>query len=122
MNSLVPNMGTCHTVGVRVIARNTLVRFADSLAGHRDQRAVKAALEAWFHEVVRARWSTSADVKRSYANASVLTAERVVFNIKGNDYRLVTAIDFRRQIVFIKWLGRHAAYDNIDARTVQYGD
>jgi mRNA interferase HigB len=107
---------------VRVIARSTLVRFIESLAGHREQRAVKAALEAWFHEAVAAEWRSSAEVKESYANASILDAERVVFNIKGNDYRLVTAIDYRRQIVFIKWLGTHAAYDKIDARTIQYGD
>ena len=49
-------------------------------------------------------------------------AERVVFNIKGKDYRLVTAIDYRRGIVFIKWLGAHKDYDKIDARTVQYDD
>ena len=48
--------------------------------------------------------------------------ERVVFNIKGNDYRLVTAIDYARQAVFIKWIGTQAEYDEIDVRTVQYGD
>lgn len=106
---------------VRIVARSTLTRFIESLAGHREQRAVRAALEAWFHEVSQAEWSSSADVKKSYANASVLEAERVVFNIKGNDYRLVTAIDYRRKIVFIKWLGAHADYDKIDARSVQYG-
>ena len=46
---------------------------------------------------------------------------RVVFNIKGNDYRLVVAINYRRQIVFIKWLGTHADYDKIDVKTVRYG-
>ncbi len=61
-------------------------------------------------------------MKQSYANASILGRERVVFNIKGNHYRLVTAIDYRRKIVFIKWLGKHSDYDKIDARTVQYGD
>jgi len=45
-----------------------------------------------------------------------------VFNIKGNDYRLIAAFDYKRKIVFFKWLGTHAAYDNIDARTVQYGN
>ncbi len=107
---------------MRVIARCTLTRFVESLSGRREQPAVKSALQAWFHEAVRADWASSADLKRSYANASILGAERVVFNIKGNDYRLITAIDYRRRIVFIKWLGTHAAYDKIDARTVQYGD
>jgi mRNA interferase HigB len=93
----------------------------DSLAGQKDQRAVKAALDAWFQEVERAEWCHPADVKTSYATASILSNERIVFNIKGNDYRLVTAVDYRRHTVFIKWIGSHAAYDQIDARTVQYG-
>jgi mRNA interferase HigB len=61
-------------------------------------------------------------LKRSYRTASVISNDRVVFNIKGNDYRLVTAIDYRRQIIFVKWLGSHRAYHEIDARTVKYGD
>jgi len=105
-----------------VIARRTLLRFVMSLKGQQGQKAVKAALDAWFYEAQRAKWRHSAEVKRSYATASILSADRLVFNIKGNDYRLVTAIDYRRQIVFIKWLGSHRDYDKIDARTVQYGD
>ena len=81
---------------------------------------MKAALEAWFHEVRQAEWEEPADVKTYYGNASIVGADRVVFNIKGNDYRLVTAIDYRRGIVFIKWLGSHTDYDKIDVRTVQY--
>jgi len=109
-------------VVVRVIARNTLVRFVARLAGHKDYRVVKAALDAWFHEARQAEWKTPADVKEYYRNASIVGADRVVFNIKGNDYRLVTAIDYRRGIVFIKWLGSHKEYDKIDVRTVQYAD
>ncbi len=104
---------------MRVIARRTLLEFVESLKG---QKAVGDALAAWFHEAQRAAWRNSAEVKRSYGAASIVSADRVVFNIKGNDYRLVTAIDYRRQIVFIKWLGPHRDYDRIDARTVQYGD
>ncbi len=111
-----------HLLPVRVIARRTLLHFAESLKGQEGQKAVKAALDAWFHETQRAQWRNSAAVKRSYGTASIVSADRVVFNIKGNDYRLVTAIDYRRQIVFIKWLGTHRDYDKIDARTVQYGD
>ena len=98
------------------------MRFVESLKGQGGHKAVRAALEAWFHEVQRAEWRSSAEVKRSYGTASIISGDRVVFNIKGNDYRLVTAIDYRRQIVFIKWLGAHRDYDRIDARTVQYGD
>lgn len=106
---------------MRIIARNTLNRFVDSLKGSKDQKSVKSALEAWFHEVLRADWKTPADVLRAYANASVVGPDRIVFNIKGNDYRLVVAINYRHQIVFIKWLGTHADYDNIDVKTVRYG-
>ena len=108
-------------LSMRVIARGTLLRFAEAIRGRKDHQAVKAALEAWFHETQRARWSSPADVKRSYATASIVKGDRVVFNIKGNDYRMVTAIDYRRQIVFIKWIGTHRQYDRIDVRTVQYG-
>lgn len=92
------------------------------MRGHKGRDALEAALNAWFHETQRAQWSTPAEVKRSYATASIVSGDRVVFNIKGNDYRLVTAIDYRRRIVFIKWIGPHRDYDQIDTRTVQYGD
>ena len=64
--------------------------------------------------------SVSTDVKTSYANASIVGSDRVVFNIHGNAYRLAAAIDYRRQVVFIKWLGTHADYDKIDVKTVRY--
>jgi mRNA interferase HigB len=107
---------------LRIIARKTLRHYVETLAGQKNQKAVKAALDAWFHESLRARWRNPAEVKRAYANASIIDDERVVFKIKGNDYRLVTAIDYGRQTVFIKWVGSHADYDKIDVRTVQYGD
>ena len=107
---------------MRVIARSTVRRFLDTIAGRKAYQAVDTALRAWLHEAERARWETPADVKKAYATASVIDGERMVFNIKGNDYRLVTAIDYTRQTVFIKWIGSHAEYDEIDVRTVQYGD
>jgi mRNA interferase HigB len=106
---------------VRVIARKTLRRFTDSLKGSKDQRAVKSALDAWFHEALRARWESPADILKTYANASIVGADRVVFNIKGNSYRLVVAVNYRHQIVFIKWIGTHADYDRIDVKRVKYG-
>ena len=106
---------------MRVIARRTLREFVDAAMGQRDHAALKAAIEAWFGEVAKARWSRMADVKRLYATASVVSADRVVFNIKGNSYRLVAAIDFEKSIVFIKWIGTHAEYDKLDVKTVRYG-
>lgn len=107
---------------MRIIARKTLRSFVESLRGSKDYRAIKSALESWFHEVQAAEWHSPSDVKRNYKNASIVGRDRIVFNIKGNLYRLIVAVDYRRQIVFIKWLGNHAAYDNIDVRTVRYGD
>ena len=105
---------------MRIIARSTLTNYVASLDGHKDQLAVQASLNAWFHEVKRAEWKNSSDIKASYAHASIVGADRVVFNIRGNNYRLVTAVDYRRSIVFIKWLGTHKQYDAIDVRTVKY--
>jgi mRNA interferase HigB len=59
---------------------------------------------------------------KAYASASIVGSDCVVFHIKGNNYRLVVAIHYRLQIVFIKWLGSHAEYDKIDVKTVNYGD
>ena len=105
---------------MRIFARKTLTRFIDELDGHKDQRAVKAALDSWFQEARQAEWKNSSEVKASYANASIVGADRVVFNIKGNAYRLVVSLDYRRGALFIKWLGTHKEYDKIDVRTVQY--
>ena len=66
------------------------------------------------------RWAGTADVKRSYATASVVSADRIVFNIKGNDYRLVVAVDFEKSIVWIKWIGTHKDYDKIDVKEVEH--
>ncbi|HWD50351.1 MAG TPA: type II toxin-antitoxin system HigB family toxin [Rhizomicrobium sp.] len=105
---------------MRIIARSTLHAFVASLAGHKDQRAVKAALDSWFAEVKKARWSSTADIKKRYATASIVSAERIVFNVKGNSYRLVIAVDFGKSIVWIKWIGTHKAYDRIDVVRVKH--
>ena len=105
---------------MRIIARSTLLAFAKTREGRRDHQALKGALDAWFAEVRAARWLNMAAVKGLYATASVVSADRIVFNIKGNDYRLVVAVDFQKAIVWIKWIGTHADYDKIDVKTVAY--
>ncbi len=105
---------------MRVIARRTLRDFVESLGGQKSQPAVKAVLDAWYAEVSKAVWLTSADVKRRYQTASIVSRERIVFNIKGNDYRLVVAVDFDKSIVWIKWIGSHTAYDKIDVAEIEY--
>lgn len=105
---------------MRIVARRTLRKYVASRVGHKDQPALKAALDAWFDEARKARWKNTAEIKRRYATASVVSAERIVFNIKGNSYRLVVAIDFEKGIVWIKWLGDHRAYDRIDVIKVKH--
>src|ERR1700686_2295773 len=101
---------------MRMIARRTLREFVEGRRGYKDHAALKAALDAWFDEVKKARWSSTAPVKCSYATASIVSADRIVFNIKGNDYRLVVAADFEKSIVWIKWIGTHKDYDKIDVK------
>ena len=75
-------------------------------------------LRAWHEEASRASLKQPADIKAQYRSASILKNRRVVFNIKGNDYRLVVAVAYRIGVVYIRFLGTHAQYDAIDAVTV----
>ncbi len=79
----------------------------------------KQALLAWCAEVKKANWRQPADIKAQYANASILKNRRVVFNIKGNDYRLIVSIAYNTGFVFVKFIESHAQYDAIDANTVE---
>jgi mRNA interferase HigB len=97
---------------MHVIARKALInfwtRYPDS----------EQSLSAWFHEAIGAKWRTSADVKRMFGSASVINAERVVFNVCGNKYRLVVRINYGSGAIFIRFVGTHAEYDAIDVETV----
>jgi mRNA interferase HigB len=99
---------------VRVIARRTLREFWEQ-RGHGD---AQQPLRAWFAEVRHANWRSPADIKASYRNASFLANNRVVFNIAGNKFRLVVALKYSAQLVFIRFVGTHAQYDEIDASGV----
>jgi mRNA interferase HigB len=105
---------------VRIIARRTLREFVERRARHTDSAASKAAVDAWFGEVKKARWANMADVKRLYATASIVSADRIVFNIRGNNFRLVAATDFEKGIVWIKWIGTHKDYDRIDVTEIEH--
>jgi mRNA interferase HigB len=87
-------------------------------AGHKGIKAARAQYEAWLGIVGRAQWRTPEDVKTSYPKASILKAGRVVFNIKGNDYRLVAALQYRAGALAIRFFGSHSEYDSIDAEIV----
>jgi mRNA interferase HigB len=109
---LVPMLGTGYHCYIRVIARNTLVGF---WSNHPETRV---PLERWYRLVSSAHWQSTDEVQKAAPKAKVLNGERVRFEIAGGDYRLVAAFDFRRQTVFVKFVGTHAAYDRIDALTV----
>lgn len=97
---------------MRVIARKTL---RDFWMTHSDS---EPALKAWFYEAERSTWQSPAEIKLNYPSASILTDNRVVFNIKGNKYRLIVKINYDYGQVFIRFVGTHAEYDKINASTI----
>jgi mRNA interferase HigB len=102
---------------MRVIAKRTLREFWQSSRQYGD---AQGPIEAWHAEAQRASWRTPQEVKAQFRSASVLKGGRVVFNIAGNKYRLLAALDYERQACFVKFIGTHEQYDRIDAETVQY--
>ncbi|MDN8541719.1 type II toxin-antitoxin system HigB family toxin [Erwinia sp. BC051422] len=76
-------------------------------------------LKAWVDEVRKATWRTPQDIKRRYPSADFVAKNRVIFEIKGNDYRLIAAVAYRFQAVYVKFVGTHAQYYDIDAKTVE---
>ena len=97
---------------MRIIARRALRDFWER---HPD---AEQPLRAWYHDARVADWRTPADVKRVYANASIVGGNRVVFNIGGNKYRLVVAVNYTFHVCYIRFLGTHQAYDRVDVETV----
>ena len=98
---------------MRVIAVSTLrafwARFPDA----------EQPLKAWYEEAKSAAWTQPAEIKAQYRSASVLKNRRVVFYIKGNDYRLIVAVAYKLQIVYVKFVGTHKEYDAVDAETIE---
>ncbi len=80
--------------------------------------SAETPLCSWYADAHRADWASPADIKAAYRSASFLPGNRVVFNIKGNDYRLVTAIHYNRRMMFIRFIGTHKEYDRIDAAAI----
>jgi len=97
---------------MRIIARSTLRSFWEKYPDS------EQSLKAWFHEASRAQWQSPSDIKRLYRNASIIANNRVVFNIKGNDYRLIVHVRYDISIIFIRFIGTHQEYDKIDAATI----
>jgi mRNA interferase HigB len=97
---------------MRVISREPLRNFA---AKHPQASQL---LDAWYRRVRHAAWQTPADVKRDYGTADILPDNRIVFDIGGNNYRLIVRMNYHRQAIYIRFIGTHAEYDRIDATTV----
>lgn len=84
-----------------------------------DDPDAEQPLKAWIDEARSASWRNPAEIKEMYRSASILKSRRVVFNIKGNDYRLIVAVAYRFAAVYVKFIGTHKQYDAIDADTVE---
>ena len=97
---------------MRIIALATL---RDFWKRHPD---AEIPLRSWYALASRADWRRPADVKAAYRSASMVANNRIVFNVKGNDYRLVAAVHYNRGMMFIRFVGTHRDYDKIDAGTI----
>lgn len=100
---------------MRVIALSTLRAFWSGKTTYADAREPTLA---WYRHVLRADWSSPADVKKDFGSASILRDGRVVFNIAGNKYRLVVWINYPYRVVYIRFIGSHMQYNRIDAQTI----
>lgn len=100
---------------MRVIAVSTLKAFWTDRPEYQD---AAGPTMAWYREAVKADWSTPDEVKQQFGNASILKDGRVVFNIAGNKYRLVAWINYAHRVLYIRFLGTHRQYDDIDAQTI----
>ena len=96
----------------RIVAKRTLKEFWE------DHPSSKTYLETWYETARKADWKTPEDIKNFYSTVSILKNSRIVFNIKGNDFRLVVKIQYVKSWIFIRFIGTHEEYDNIDADTI----
>ena len=100
---------------VRVIAVSTLKAFWDD---HPEYRDAQGPTLAWYRDVLKADWARPSDLKAQFRTASILRDGRAVFNIGGNKYRIVVWINYPYRIVYIRFIGTHEQYDDIDAQTI----
>lgn len=101
-----------------VIGTDLVERYFAARAGHKAIRAARAQYDVWLAITAQADWRTPDDIKRAHPKASILKGGRAVFNIKGNNFRLVAAIKYTAGVLVIRFFGSHVEYDKIDAETV----
>ena len=99
---------------MRIIAFRTIREFFEKSEYSDSEKS----LRAWYHDAKAAQWQSSNELKMQFVNASIVGDGRVVFNIKGNVYRLFVAIDYKFQAIFIRFIGTHKEYDKINAKTI----
>jgi mRNA interferase HigB len=97
---------------MRVIAVSTLREFWEK------HPQAEIPLRAWFADASRADWKNPATIKAAHRNASFVGSNRVVFNIKGNDFRLVVAVHYNRRMMYVRFVGTHTEYDKINAERI----
>ena len=90
---------------MKVFTRKTIVDY------YKKNNQIKKSLKSWYQEAKNAHWNTTQDIKDRYPTASFLHDNLVIFNLKGNDYRLAAKIDLKKRRIFIKWIGTHTEYD-----------
>jgi mRNA interferase HigB len=101
-----------------VVGKDVVENYLANHAGHKGIKAARSQYDAWLAIVTRTEWRTPEDVKKSHPKSSILKAGRVVFNIKGNDYRLIARVQYQAGVVAVRFFGTHTEYDAIDAETV----
>ncbi len=101
-----------------LIGTDVVERYFAAHAGHKGIRAARAQYDAWRALVETATWKTPEDVKKAHPKASILKGGRVVFNIKANDYRLISLVQYVGGVVMIRFFGSHDEYDKVDAENI----
>ena len=101
-----------------VVGTEVVESYFASHAGHRGIRAARSQYDVWLAIAGQAEWRNPEDVKAPHPKVSILKSSRVIFNIKGNDYRLVAAVQYRARVIVIRFFGTHAEYDSIDPEMV----
>jgi mRNA interferase HigB len=99
-------------ISVKIFSRGTL---RDFWRKHGD---CELQLKTWYRETEKSKWTSINELKKQYPNASILNDYRIVFNIKGNDYRMIVKFNFEYQLAWIRFIGTHAEYDNINANKI----
>ena len=99
---------------MRIISRKTLREFWEK----RQHADAEEPLKAWFHEAAKADWASPAAIKAAYRSASVISGNRIVFNIAGNKYRLVVKVNYPYRVMYIRFVGTHRQYDDIDVTEI----